>query len=404
MSNLQIHGFCEPSFAALREEFERNFAERGELGAAVALTIAGKPVVDLWAGLADSGTAAPWREDTLAVVFSSTKGIAATCMHVLADRGLLDFEAPVADYWPEFAASGKAAITVAMVMSHQAGLPVWQDPVPPGGVWDWGTSTAQLAREAPLWQPGTRAGYHAVTIGHIVGEILRRITGTTIGQFLRDEVARPLGADVWIGLPASEEHRLATLYLGEPSPNSPLFRKLMAEPDWFGWKMMTNAGGDVTAETVNSRARHAAELPAAGGIASARGLARLYAPLALDGSVDGIRIVSAARVPAMRAVRAASDCDAILQIPTTFTLGYSKSWGARRFGQGEFVVVGENAFGTPGLGGSIGFADSDAQMSFGYIMNRHGGGVGLNDRGQSLIDAAYRCVGFRSSDAGFWAR
>ena len=388
----------------MRDEFRRNFADRDELGAAVAITVDGKPVVDLWAGLADKATATPWCDDTMAVVFSSTKGVAATCMHVLVDRGLVDLDAPVATYWPEFATNGKEEITVAMVMSHQAGLPVWQEPVPPGGIWDWAASTAQLAREAPLWEPGTRAGYHAVTIGHIVGEIIRRVTSKTIGQFLRDEVAGPLGADVWIGLPESEEHRLATLYLGEASPTSPLFQKLMAEPEWFGWKMLTNAGGDVTADTVNTRARHAVELPAAGGMASARGLARLYAPLALDGSVDSIRVVSADRLPAMRAVRAATDCDATLQIPTTFTLGYSKSWGARRLGQGEHVIIGENAFGTPGLGGSIGFADGDARMSFGYVMNRHGGGVGLNDRGQSLIDAAYSAIGFRSSNAGYWVR
>ena len=400
----EISGTCDPRFAEVRHEFVRNFAERGELGAAVSIAVDGKPIVNLWGGLADEAKATPWRNDTMAVVFSSTKGVAATCMHMLVDRGMLELEAPVARYWPEFAANGKEAITVAMVMSHQAGLPVWQDTVPPGGVWDWAASTAQLAREAPLWEPGTRSGYHAVTIGHIVGEILRRITGTTIGEFLKEEIARPLEADVWIGLPESEEHRLATVYLGEASLTSPLFQKLMADQSWIGWKMLTNAGGDVSAETVNSRARHAAVLPAAGGIASARGLARLYAPLSLDGAVDGVRILTADRLPAMRAVRAASDCDAILQVPTTFTLGYSKSWGARRLGQGEHVIIGENAFGTPGLGGSIGFADSDGRMSFGYVMNRHGGGVGLNDRGQSLIDAAYRALGFRSSDAGFWSR
>jgi len=399
-----IFGFCAPEFHAVEREFRRNFEERGELGGSVAIVVDGRPVVDLWGGLADEASGREWMQDTLAVVFSCTKGLAALCLHMLIDRGLLDVAAPVARYWPEFAANGKDGISVAMVMSHQAGLPVWQQPLPDGAMLDWDLAASRLAQEAPLWEPGTAHGYHANTLGFLEGEILRRITGCSIGQFLREGVTGPLEADAWIGLPESEEHRVATLSLAGSDRTSSLVRKLKAEPNWFGWKLITNSGGDGDLSSVNSRARHAAEIPASGGIANARALARIYAPLSLDGSVDGVRLVSAAALPTMRTVRSASDCDLMLRLPTTFTLGFSKSWGARGLGPGNHVILGEQAFGAPGLGGSLGFADGEARMAFGYVMNRHGAGVGLNDRGQSLVDAAYESMGFRLSPSGNWVR
>ncbi len=397
-----VHGVCAAEFGEVAEVFARNFIDHGEVGASVSICLDGKPVVDLWGGTADRDSGRPWEKDTMAVVFSATKGMAATCIHMLADRGLLDFDAPVASYWPEFAANGKADITVAMALSHQAGVPVWRAELPPGAFHDFDLIAGRLAAEAPVWEPGTTHGYHPVTIGVIEGELVRRITGRTIGAFLHEEVARPLGADVWIGLPEGEEHRVATLYLSERDPRSPMMRKLASDPAWVGWSFIHNTGGD--RDNVNLRARHAAEIPAAGGIATGRGLARLYAPLSRDGAVDDVRLVHASSLHAMREIRSASDCDVLLRIPTTFTLGYSKSWGARRLGAGQHVILGRNAFGTPGMGGSIGFADTEARMSFGYVMNKHGGGVGLNDRGQGLIDAAYRSVGFTSSALGFWIR
>ena len=399
-----VQGFCAPGFEEVRREFQRNFDQRGEIGAAVALTHRGRTVVDLWGGLADQERGTPWERDTMAVVFSTTKGLAAMCLHVLADRGLLDFEAPVARYWPEFAANGKERVTVAMVMSHQAGLPVWQEPLPDGALFDFDLAAGRLAAQAPAWEPGTTHGYHGLTIGWVVGELVRRVAGRTVGAFFREEVAIPLGADAWIGLPAAEHARVATLYLAAPDLDSAFFRKLNDEPDWLGSKLVSNDGGDIRAHTVNSAERRSMEHPSAGGIATALGLARTYAPLSLDGSVDGTRIVGAGMLRGMRTVRSASACDTILRLPTTFTLGFSKTWGARRLGQGGHVILGEHAFGTPGMGGSLGFADGEAAMSFGYVMNRHGSGVGLNDRGQSLVDAAYRAVGFETSDPGFWVR
>ncbi len=186
---------------------------------------------------------------------------------MVSDRGLLNLDQTMAYYWPEFAANGKEAITVAMVMSHQVGLPVWQENLPPNALLDWDLATSRLAAQAPIWEPGAQHGYHALTIGYLVGELLRRITGQTIGQFLQDEVAGPLGAEAWIGLPESEEGRIATVYMHQmgPDSSSAMIRKMMTEPDWFGWKMVNNTGGDTLPESVNSRARPAAEIPAAGG-------------------------------------------------------------------------------------------------------------------------------------------
>lgn len=399
-----VSGTCDPAFGEVREEFDRNFAERGEVGASVAIWWQGQPVVDLWGGLRDQATAAPWQQDTMAVVFSATKGLAAVCMHMLADRGLIDFAAPIARYWPEFAANGKSHITVAMLMAHQAGLPVFQQPLPSGAFTDWTLVTNRLAAEPPVWEPGTQSGYHAVTLGFMQGEIVRRVTGCTIGEFLRSQVCEPLGAEAWIGLPDEHHHRVATASLDDPNPASGLYRKVTDEPASLAAKIVTNTGDDISPASINSPARRRAEIPAAGGIANARGLARIYAALANGGAIDGIRLVSAERLPLMRTVRAAAARDQILQVATTFTLGFSKSWGDRALGEGEFAILGEHAFGTVGMGGSVGFADGDAQLAFGYVMNRHGAGIGLNSRGQSLIDAAYRAVGYRSSAPGFWIR
>lgn len=399
-------GFCAPGFEAVREAFERNFDQHGEVGAAVSVYLDGKPVVDLWGGIADSESGRPWREETAVVVFSSTKGLAALCLHMLSDRGLLDLDKPMAHYWPEFAANGKEAITVAMVMSHQAGLPIWQENLPPNALLDWDLATSLLAAQAPIWEPGTQHGYHALTLGFLVGELLRRITGQTIGQFLQHEVAGPLGAEAWIGLPENEEGRIATVYMHQlgPDSSSAMIRKMMTEPDWYGWKMVNNTGGDTLPDSVNSRARRAAEIPAAGGVATARGLARIYAPLSRDGSVDGIRLVGPDALTAMRLARSASDCDAMLRLSTVFTLGFSKNCGNRELGPGGHFILGEQAFGTPGLGGSLGFADGEAGISFGYVMNKHGDGVGLNARGQSLVDAVYGSIGYHQSPAGPWVR
>ena len=400
----QIQGDCDDRFLAVKDEFRRNFQERSELGAAIAIHLDGEPVVDLWGGVAEPSTGRPWDQDSIVRVFSIAKAMTAICMHVLIDRGLIDLDAPVAQYWPEFATNGKSDITVATVMSHQAGLPVWQAELPKDGLLDWDAAVRALAREKPIWEPGTCHGYHGTTIGFLEGELIRLVTGKTVGSFLREEVAGPLQADAWIGLPESEEPRVAEVSIVEADPNSAMFAKLMAEPNWVGWKLIHNTGGTNDPANINTRAYRAAENPSVGGVASARGLARLFSPFSRDGAVDGLRLVRPTALPAMRHPRSASDCDLMLRLPTTFSLGFAKSWGARKSGPGNHVIIGEQAFGAPGRGGSIGFADGEAKISFGYVMNRHGGGVGLNDRGQSLVDAAYRALGYTSSDPGCWVR
>lgn len=398
---VDLHGYCAPGFAGVRDAFARNFRDYGERGGAVAIRHRGEVVVDLWAGDADAA-GRPWAEDTLAVVFSTTKGLAALCLHMLTDQGLLDFDAPVARYWPEFAQNGKAEATVAMLMSHQLGLPVWQEPLPPGALHDWDLAAGRLAAEAPLWEPGTAHGYHGLTLGWLEGELVRRITGQSMGDFFRSQVAAPLGADAWIGLSPSEHARVAEIQLAPPDFNSPFTRKMMTDPTWYGAKLVFNDGGDINGDTVNTPRRWAMEHPSAGGIVSARALATVYAPLSLDGALDGVRLVSQSALPAMRAVRAASARDLILLTPTAFTLGFTKSWGSRAHGPGGHVILGEQAFGASGMGGSLGFADPQAELSFGYVLNRLGAGVGLDERGQGLVDAAYEAVGFRTSAPGFW--
>src|SRR5437764_12757166 len=206
---MTVAGTCTSRFQLVREEFERNFAERGEAGASVCVTVGGEPVVDLWGGIADRASGRPWERDTVGLVWSCSKGATALCAHVLVARGQLDLDAPVARYWPEFAQAGKGAITLKLLLTHQAGLPAVRQPLRPGGLYDWDYMVEVLAAEAPFWPPGTRQGHHASTFGHLVGEVVRRLSGKDVGTFFREEVAGPLGLDFHLGLPAEHEHRVA---------------------------------------------------------------------------------------------------------------------------------------------------------------------------------------------------
>ncbi|MGK3959016.1 serine hydrolase domain-containing protein [Sorangium sp. So ce118] len=289
---IDIQGKCEGAFMEVREVFARNFAERGEVGASVCVTVGGKVVVDLHGGIADPATGKPWSSDTIGVVWSSTKGAAALCAHLLVDRGLLDLDAPVAAYWPEFAHEGKERIPVRMLLTHQAGVPALRKPVPPGGFYDWRGIVDALAAEAPFWEPGTRHGYHALVFGFLVGEVVRRVTGRSLGTFFQEEVARPLGLDFWIGLPASEEHRVAPYIPADPPARlqdmSAFFRAVVADPTSLQGLVAGNTGGFFEPSGYNTREAHAAEIPAANGVTNARGLAGMYAPLALGGAMGGV--------------------------------------------------------------------------------------------------------------------
>jgi CubicO group peptidase (beta-lactamase class C family) len=399
-----VEGSCDSRFAEVREEFERSFAERGELGASVCVTVDGETVVDLWGGVADPQTQRPWTSDTVALAWSCTKGATALCAHMLADRGQLDLDAPVASYWPDFAAAGKERIPVRMLLSHQAGLPALRDPLPPGAFADWDLMVKSLAAEAPFWEPGSRHGYHAFTFGWLVGEVVRRVSGRPLGRFFAEEVAGPLGLDFWIGLPEELEPRVAPVVPAlEPTPGEPVapfFIAAMSDPASPAALILGNSGGFM--EAPDERRYHAAEIGSANGITSGRGLAMLYRPLALGGAVDGVRLVSPDTLARATMTASAADLDATLLAPSRFALGFCRSMGD--FGPSDVLVLGADGFGHPGSGGSIGFADPRERLSFGYVMSKLGFGTGLNARGQSLVDATYRALGYRTRQPGIWIR
>ncbi len=401
---MEVQGSCDAKFQAVRQEFERNFRERGEVGASVCITVGGETVVDLWGGVARTDTQAPWTKDTIGIVFSSTKGATALCAHMLASRGQLDLDAPVAKYWPEFAQAGKSQVPVFMLLNHQAGLPAVRAPLPQGAYANWDLMVNALAKEEPFWEPGTRNGYHALTIGWLVGELVRRISGKSLGTFFQDEVAKPLGLDFWIGLPEDKESRVAPMIAAEPDPESLFFREI-AKPGSLQSLVLLNSGNYMgAAPEYDTRAAHAAEIGGAGGITNARGLAGMYAPLACGGKGRGVELVNPDVLARMGRVASATGRDAVLVIPSRFALGFMKTMDNRRQPPGlrDSTLISEEAFGHVGAGGSFGFADPKAGMSFGYTMNRMGPGAALNDRGQSLVDATYRALGYRSNASGAW--
>ncbi|GAA3655882.1 serine hydrolase domain-containing protein [Lentzea roselyniae] len=404
---MSIQGTCAPQFAEVRAEFERNFAERGEVGASVHVTLDGAPVVDLWGGVADPITGRLWSEDTIVHVWSCTKAATALCAHVLASRGALDLNAPVTRYWPEYGAEGKGTTLVRHVLSHQAGLPALTEWLPGGAFYDWDLVTAKLAAQKPLWDPGTKHGYHGLTFGFLVGEIVRRVTGLSLGQFFEKEVSGPLGLDFWMGLPEDlEPHVAHTIPVDPTQPGillPSLFITALTQPESVPGLMLLNNGGYMAPGESDSRAAHAAEMGAIGGISNARGLAGLYRPLALGGEYNGVRLVEPEQIPQMSNV-AVAGLDAVVGVPSRFGLGFQKATDNAHLppNDREGLLVSEEAFGHNGMGGSLGFADPRARVSFGYAMNRQGPGLGANERGQSLVDAVYRALGYRRTGGGTW--
>jgi CubicO group peptidase (beta-lactamase class C family) len=403
----RLQGFCVPEFRPVLQEFEASFAQRGEFGGSISLSVKGKTVVDLWGGQADAGR--PWTKDTVSIVFSCTKGATAICAHILKSRGLLDYDSLVTEYWPEYARHGKGDTTVRMFLDHSAGVPALRAPVKKDGAYDWHYMVERLADEEPFWTPGIRNGYHGLTFGWTVGEIVRRVSGKSLGQFFRDEIAKPLGIDFWIGLPEEHEPRVAPMIRHVwPSdvPLPPFLEAVVKDKESTPSLFLLNTGGFMPGGA-NSRAGHAAEIGAANGISNARGLAGMYAPLANGGDslVDGETLAEMGRVSM------STHWDATLCIPTRFALGFMKSMDNRKrvapipsLPGLDSVILGEQAFGHVGAGGSIGFADPECGLSFGYTMNQMGPGLLLNPRGQALVDATYRCLGYRSNQSGVWRR
>jgi CubicO group peptidase (beta-lactamase class C family) len=352
-----VRGFAREEFAPVRAAFAENLANGVDLGAAVCVTVGGQTVVDLWGGFADSAAQRPWQRDTIVNVYSTTKTVTALTALLLADRGELNFDAPVAYYWPEFAANGKQDIKVSHVMSHSAGLPAWQEPMRTEDLYDWGKATTLLAAQAPDWEPGTACGYHAATQGYLIGEVVRRITGHSLGTVLREEITGPLQADFHIGLPASEEPRVAELIppLGGPPPEFTA-TDLQA-------RVATNPGPEVA--EVNSRAWRAAEIPAGGGTGNARSVAHLHTILANGGVANGRRFMSEAGCRRALDLQIAGQ-DLILNIPVRFGMG---------FALGDRFMPNANTLYWGGYGGSLTIIDLDAHTTFCYVMNKMSGGI-----------------------------
>jgi CubicO group peptidase (beta-lactamase class C family) len=358
--------------------------QRNEYGAAVAVTVGGRAVVDLWGGYADKARTRRWTRDTLANVFSTTKGLTAICAHRLAGQGKLELDAPVARYWPEFAQNGKEHITVRQLLNHGAGIPALRQRLRAESFYDWNYMAGLLAAEQPFWTPGTKHGYHAITFGWLVGEVIRRIAGKSVGAYFRDELARPLGLDCHIGLNAADDERCAEIRQSPPPAPGEfnLFGYATKNRDSLTAKVFLNPSNGLSGEVVNSRAWRGAEIPAANGHTTARALARLYGALACGGAVDGVRAMAS---------EAIANCDheefygtdEVLMITTRFSNGFMLTQPNAQWGPNPHV------FGHPGAGGSLGFADPEAQVGFGYTMNKMGSGIIVDPRARALFDAVY---------------
>ena len=385
----RLQGTYDPAFAAVADTFRANFEHHREVGASVCITLHGRPVVDLWGGLADPRTQRAWERDTVSIVFSCTKAATALCAHMLAEEGRLNLYEDVAKLWPAFAQGGKAGTTTAMMLGHASPVPHLREPIRPGGLTDWDYMVARVAAEPAWWEPGTRQGYHGLTFAWTVGNMVRLAAGQKLGAYFQERVAGPLGLDFHIGLPESEEGRVAPMIGSDPAEadlTSRFLQAVMGKPGSLPQLFLGNNGG----ADFNARDMHAAELGSANGISNARGLAGMYAPLANGGGA----LLKPETVARMATCHAATHMDATLLQPMRFGMGFMLNIDNRQAG-GHNLLIGDSAFGHVGMGGSVGFADPAAGLSFGYTMNRMGASILLNERGQGLVDAAYDAVAGR---------
>ncbi len=388
-SEVRIGGQVASGFEQVRHEFERNFAVRGEIGAAVAAYWRGEKVVDLWGGRRSPYSDDRWEEDTMVVVFSTTKGLSAMTLAMANARGLLDYEAPVARYWPEFAQNSKQAVTVRQVLGHEAGLVVLDEPISVERLSDLDDVARILARQKPAWPPGTRHGYHAMTIGLYMQELLRRVDPghRTIGRFFREELAEPLGLDFFIGLPREVPDRrlartrpLSTLRAVRALPSAP--PQMLLRVLW-PWSLLRKS---MLFADLDYSDRHCLEIeiPAGNGVGTARGIARAYSAFAEGGGELGVGPETMARLTASPTAMPATD--EVLGTPTCFSLGYIRPGPEVAFGSSP------SSFGAPGAGGSFGFADPDAHLGYAYVMNKLDYYMLDDPREKSLRDAIYRSI------------
>jgi CubicO group peptidase (beta-lactamase class C family) len=365
--------------------FQENFDKFGELGAAVSVWYRGRPVVDLYGGFRDARREQPWTAKTIVLIWSATKGLGSACLlHVLQENGI-SLEQPVAQFWPEFGQAGKDTVTLAQLLSHQAGLAALDEPV---DVLDYPAVIAALEKQRPLWPPGTAHGYHARTFGFLLDELVRRISGKRLYKYWREMFGDPLALDLWIGLPNRENSRAATMYAPKhgkaPAPAS--FYRDLVRPGTLAHKAFTSLSGLQAVSAMNLEANRARPIVSFGGIGSAVSLAKFYAMLADGGAWDGKRYFTAATLKEMEQTLAAGP-DRILQIPTAFSAGFMKDLPG---GKPRIFGPSARAFGHPGAGGSHAFADPENQLSFAYVMNRMEQSVLPNEKSLRLVRAIYQ--------------
>jgi CubicO group peptidase (beta-lactamase class C family) len=353
-----LGGTCSARFDPLRELFAAKLASGEDLGASLAVNIDGEMVVDLWGGWADEARTVPWAENTITVVFSTTKTMTSLAALVLVDRGELDLDANVARYWPEFAARGKAGIKVRHLLSHTSGVSGWEQPVAIEDLYDWKKSTAMLAAQAPWWEPGTASGYHSLTYGHLIGEVVRRITGQRLGEFFAAHVAGPLGADFHIGLPPSEFHRVANVVPWPPGTFDPA----RLDPDSLTFRTFTGLL-NLPEYSWTERWR-CADFGAANGHGNARSIARIQSAVACGGEVDGVRLLSLNTINRIFEVQS-DGIDLVLGVRVKIGVGYGLPWPEGL----PSVPEGRVCFGT-GAGGSLVIADADRRLTIAYVMNK----------------------------------
>jgi CubicO group peptidase (beta-lactamase class C family) len=389
----EIGGVCDPAFEPVRDAFEANFAEGREVGAACCVYLHGGKVVELWGGVADVDSGRVYDQNTLQLVFSTTKGAAATCVHVLAQRGQVDIDAPVAEYWPEFAQAGKEAITLRWLLCHKAGLPYVDVDLTLAEVLAWDPMIRALERQEPVWAPGTAHGYHACTFGWLVGEVVRRVTGMSLGAYFAQEVAGPLGLEFWIGLPEEQWGRVAPL-IGDVVPAASddpdvatLLEHLRSGDNMFTKAEMRGPGAPFAEPDVWNRPEvWAAEIPAGNGVTNARSLARMYSALFTqveDGPTEPLLT--------KEQLNCATTCqtagpDQVIGIPSEIGLGYWVSSPLTDFG-------GPHGFGHPGAGGSTAFGDPENGIGFGYAMNKLASFIEDDPRARNLVRATYDALG-----------
>ncbi|MFT7219396.1 MAG: CubicO group peptidase (beta-lactamase class C family) [Candidatus Azotimanducaceae bacterium] len=395
----RVQGYWDDQFESVVSAFVQNFNAGEEVGASLAFSIEGEPVVDVWGGMRHPKQDDEWQQDTLTVVHSVTKAAVSLCAHTLIGEGALNLHAKVTDYWPEFGVAGKEDVTVAMMLNHGAGLAAIREKVKPGGYHDWDYMVGLLGSQEPYWAPGTKHGYHMATFGWTVGELVRRASGMSLGEYFRSRLADALDLDFYIGLPESEHSRVSRTLGWAPKkgePVSPYTQALLQSRDSLQYQALLNTGGYKT----DAPESYSTEFGAGGGTANARGISGLFTPLANGGGewVDELGIER------MSAVSSASLEDATLMMPSRFSMGFMLSMDNRYRPTGhlETIILGKHAFGHAGAGGSVGFADTECHLGFGYSMNKMGAGILLNERGQSLVDETYRCLGYRTDEPGYW--